>query len=131
MKKQLFAVALEASHNAYAPYSNFRVGAAVLLSNGEIITGANVENSSYGLTMCAERVAIFKAVTLFPDAQIAQIAIASPNDNSITPCGACRQVIAEFAQKQKTDIEIIMTQGGEIIERRISELLPLSFRLHS
>lgn len=129
MKNQLLAKAIEASQNAYAPYSDFKVGAAVLIDNGEIITGANVENASYGLSMCAERVAIFKTVTQFPNAQIVQIAVASPNDNSITPCGACRQVIAEFAQKQKTDIEIIMMINGKIVAKKISDLLPFAFKI--
>lgn len=130
MKQSLIERALEVSRNAYAPYSKFRVGAAVLLGNGEIVVGCNFENASYGLSMCAERVALYNAHVCFPNEKIIGIAIASSSTNQLTPpCGACRQVIAEFAQKQNSDIEIIMTTNGNIVVKTIEELLPLQFKL--
>ena len=94
--ENLFKKALEAAKNAYAPYSNFHVGAAVLLTDGSIVTGVNVENRSYGLTNCAERTAIFKAVSE-GKTDFKAIAIATPDANyPVSPCGACRQVISEF-----------------------------------
>ena len=92
----LFAQAMEAAVNAYAPYSHFRVGAALLLGDGSVITGANVENRSYGLTNCAERTAIFHAVAM-GKRNFTAIAIATPDAKyPVGPCGACRQVISEF-----------------------------------
>jgi len=94
--ENLFKKALEAAKNAYAPYSNFHVGAAILLKDGSIVTGVNVENRSYGLTNCAERTAIFKAVSE-GKTDFKAIAIATPDaDYPVSPCGACRQVISEF-----------------------------------
>ena len=94
----LFEQAMEAAKNAYAPYSHFRVGAALLLDDGSVVTGVNVENRSYGLTNCAERTAIFSAVALGKK-NFAAIAIATPDaDYPVGPCGACRQVISEFMQ---------------------------------
>lgn len=96
----LYEKALEASKKSYSPYSNFPVGAAILLSDGKIITGANIENRSYGLTNCAERSAVFSAVSQgFTD--FVAIAIATPkSDYPVGPCGACRQVISEFANPE-------------------------------
>src|SRR5215470_2862936 len=98
MKERLLKRAREAQQNAYAPYSKFRVGAAILLDNGKIFTGCNVENASYGLTNCAERSAIFAAVSSLGGAHIRISAVAVVNDHNApcSPCGACRQVIAEF-----------------------------------
>ncbi|UTC63683.1 cytidine deaminase [Treponema sp. OMZ 788] len=94
--ENLFKKALEASKKAYAPYSNFHVGAALLLGDGSTVTGVNVENRSYGLTNCAERTAIFKAVSE-GKTDFKAIAIATPDaDYPVSPCGACRQVISEF-----------------------------------
>ena len=94
--ENLFKKALEAAKNAYAPYSNFHVGAAILLKDGSIVTGVNVENRSYGLTNCAERTAIFKAVSE-GKTDFKAIAIATHDaDYPVSPCGACRQVISEF-----------------------------------
>ncbi|UTC75878.1 cytidine deaminase [Treponema sp. OMZ 792] len=94
--ENLFKTALEAAKKAYAPYSNFHVGAALLLEDGSIVTGVNVENRSYGLTNCAERTAIFKAVSEGKK-DFKAIAIATPDaDYPVSPCGACRQVISEF-----------------------------------
>lgn len=110
--------------NAYAPYSKFKVGAAVLADNGEIYTGVNVENASYGLTICAERVAVFKAVSEGAK-QIKAVAIVADTDAPVPPCGACRQVLLEFAAKE---CKIVMTnlQGKKMI-KTIDELLPYSF----
>ena len=92
----LFEQAMEAAKNAYAPYSHFRVGAALLLDDGSVVTGVNVENRSYGLTNCAERTAIFSAVAMGKK-NFTAIAIATPDaDYPVGPCGACRQVISEF-----------------------------------
>ncbi len=100
----LFEAALSAATTAYAPYSNFRVGAALLLEDGSVITGVNIENRSYGLTNCAERTAIFKAVSE-GKTNFKALAIATPDaDYPVSPCGACRQVISEF---MKGDIPIV------------------------
>lgn len=99
--EKLFLLALEASKNAYVPYSNFHVGAALETTDGEIITGCNIENRSYGLTNCAERTAIFKAIS--EGKSIRTIVIATPDaDYPVAPCGACRQVISEFMQADDT-----------------------------
>ena len=97
--KELYECALKASKNSYSPYSKFPVGAAVLLPDGKIISGANIENRSYGLSNCAERSAIFTAASAGYRKLLA-IAIATPaSDYPVGPCGACRQVISEFAEK--------------------------------
>src|SRR5579862_6343991 len=97
-KEELLNLARAAQANAYAPYSKFRVGAAVLLENGDVFTGCNVENASYGLTNCAERSAIFAAVSKLGGGNVKIRAVAVVNDHDVpcSPCGACRQVIAEF-----------------------------------
>ena len=93
--EKLFYAALEAAKNAYAPYSNFHVGAAVLTSDGSIVKGCNIENRSYGLTNCAERTALFKAIS--EKLRPVILALATPDANyPVAPCGACRQVISEF-----------------------------------
>jgi cytidine deaminase len=94
---QLVAAAEQAAQQAYAPYSRFRVGAALLLENGAIVTGANVENASYGLAICAERSAVVRAVAEHgPGMRIAAVAVTNLNDSPSPPCGACRQVLGEF-----------------------------------
>src|ERR1700742_2748278 len=94
---ELLSAAQEAAEHAYAPYSGFRVGAALLLQNGEIVTAANVENASYGVTICAERSAVARAVAQYgPQIRIAAAAVTNLNGESSSPCGACRQVLAEF-----------------------------------
>src|ERR1039458_3411307 len=95
--EKLFEVARQAAENSYSPYSEFRVGAALRLSNGETVTGTNVENVSYGLTICAERAAVARAVSQFgPKIRIGATAVANLNRSASPPCGACRQVLAEF-----------------------------------
>jgi cytidine deaminase len=95
--ERLTSAAEEAARHAYAPYSKFRVGAALLLDNGAIVTGANVENASYGLTLCAERSAVVRAIAEHgPAVRIAAVAVTNLNDAPSPPCGACRQVLSEF-----------------------------------
>jgi len=128
----------KARENAYAPYSNFRVGAAILLENGEIITGNNQENAAYPSGLCAERVAIFFAGSQFPNIKILQIAVTARSEKQtlnvpIPPCGACRQAIAEYEIKQKHPIEIFfMGETGEVYKTdSIKTLLPLLFDSNS
>jgi len=112
-----------AYENAYAPYSGYKVGAAVLWDSGRITTGSNVENASYGLSMCAERNAIFQGSAL-GERKIKAIAIAVPADNMPTPCGACRQVMREFA----IDSDVLLVNGkGETRDTTLKALLPDSF----
>jgi cytidine deaminase len=120
--------AIAAAHNAYAPYSNFRVGAAVLLSDGTIVTGCNVENASYRLTVCAEQAAIAAAVTLHgPKIRIRAIAVANLNDTASQPCGACRQTIHEFSTPDT--IVFFPSEGGAVAHATIAALLPAAFLL--
>ncbi len=123
--EELIEKAKEASKNAYAPYSDFRVGACVLTDKGNLYLGCNFENASYGLSICAERNAIGSAITN-GETKIKAIAIYSPNMYNCTPCGACRQVINEF----KTDETVVVTVAGDkIITNTIEELLPGGFAL--
>jgi cytidine deaminase len=120
--------AIAVAHHAYAPYSNFRVGAAVLLSDGTIVTGCNIENASYRLTVCAEQAAIAAAVRLHgPQIRIRAIAVANLNDTASQPCGACRQTIHEFS----TPDTIVFFPGekGAIAQATIAALLPAAFLL--
>lgn len=123
--EELIEKAKEVSKNAYAPYSNFKVGACVLTDKGNIYCGCNFENASYGLSICAERNAIGSAVANGEN-KIVAIAIYSPNMYNCTPCGACRQVINEFKTEDTT---VVTIAGDEIITRNISELLPEVFEL--
>jgi cytidine deaminase len=126
-KKQLLDSARAALRKAYAPYSRFHVGAAVLTESGEIFTGCNVENASYGLTICAERSAIFTAVqqSAAPRLAIVAVAVANGDELPCSPCGACRQVIFEFGENA---VVIFKAQSG-YQEMSITDLLPESFRL--
>jgi len=120
--------AIEVAHHAYAPYSNFRVGAAVLLSDGTFVTGCNVENASYRLTVCAEQAAIATAVSLYgPTIRIRAIAVANLNDTASQPCGACRQTIHEFSTPDT--IVYFPAEKGAIAESTIAALLPAAFLL--
>lgn len=119
--KELFLRALEASKNAYAPYSHFHVGAALLCDNEKIITGCNIENRSYGLSNCAERTALFKAVS--EKLQPVVLALATPDaDYPVAPCGACRQVISEFMSKDATII--FGSSLDTVIVTSVKELYP-------
>lgn len=120
--------AIAVSYHAYAPYSNFRVGAAVLLADGTIVTGCNVENASYRLTVCAEQAAIAAAVSLHgPKIRIRAIAVANLNDTASQPCGACRQTIYEFSTPET--IVFFPGEKGAIAEATITDLLPAAFLL--
>ena len=122
--RELVKLAHEAKEKAYAPYSRFRVGAALLTQNGEVFTGVNIENASFGATNCAERTAVFKAVSE-GEKGVKTIAIASDSDDFVFPCGICRQVIAEFSDK---DTKIICSRkDGEYKVYTLKELLPHAF----
>jgi cytidine deaminase len=121
----LLAAAKGVLSNAYAPYSGFRVAAAVRDEKGQVFTGVNVENTSFGLTICAERSAVFAAITNGAKG-ISAIAIVSEKQNTIRPCGACRQVIAEFAGN--TVPVVTENEVGEITAVSVGELLPMAFR---
>ncbi len=122
--RQLYEMAVKAKEYAYAPYSNFKVGAAVLTSDGMVFLGNNIENASYGATVCAERVAVFKAVSEAKK-NIVKIAIASDTNDFTMPCGICRQVISEFMPEG----EIILGNENEIKVYKVTELLPYAFKL--
>ncbi len=121
-KSELMSIAREAAEKSYSPYSHFRVGAALLCKNGEVITGTNVENRSFGLTICAERGAVVSAIEKGLD-QFEALAISCPDaDYPVSPCGACRQVISEFVSK---DFPIHFQGGeGEMVSKTMEELLP-------
>ena len=119
----LIAAARQARENAYAPYSNFRVGAAVRAKSGRVYTGCNVENATYGLTVCAERVAIFKAMSE-GERGFDAIAVVADTEMLTPPCGACRQIIWEFCG----DIEVILGNlKGRVEAHRMAELFPRPF----
>src|SRR6185437_3214947 len=123
-QESLIAAARRASQNAYAPYSHFRVGAAILLDNGQVFAGCNVENVSYGLTNCAERSAIFAAVSAVGAAvKIRAVAVVNDRNVACSPCGACRQVIAEFGPQ--ADIFYLGPNGMQ--RSTVRELLPDCF----
>ena len=124
--KLLMNRAKEASNMSYSPFSRFAVGAALIAKSGKIYSGCNVENSSFGMTNCAERTAIFKAVSE-GEREILAIAIYSPNSDNCYPCGACRQVMYEF---QGDDEIIVITEYcGRLDARKLSEFLPFGFRI--
>ena len=121
--RKLVAAARSARRLAHAPFSKFKVGAALETADGEIITGCNIENASYGLTMCAERVAIFKAMSE-GHRRFRRIAIVAGTDDQTPPCGACRQILWEFAG----DLEVILANPRrETGRHQLAELLPLPF----
>jgi len=130
----LMQKAIEVRKNAYAPYSKFRVGAAILLDNGKIIVGSNQENAAYPSGLCAERVAIFYAGAIHPDSIIVKMAITAASDlkkttTAVPPCGACRQSISEYEVKQNAPIEIFfMGENGEVHHSEsLKNLLPFMF----
>ena len=124
--KKLMEAAVKAMGNAYVPYSKFKVGAALLLKNGEIIDGCNVENASYGLCNCAERTALFRAYALgYRKDDIVAMSVAGATDGPISPCGACRQVMAELLNP-KTPVYLTNVKF-DVKETSVEELLPYSF----
>jgi len=131
---ELMNTAVEAREKAYAPYSKFHVGAAILLDNNEVIPGSNQENASYPSGLCAERTAIYYAGARYPEAIIKRMAISATSLNHavtspIPPCGACRQAIAEYEIKQNEPIEIyFMGETGEVAKSNsLKDLLPFAF----
>jgi cytidine deaminase len=125
--EDLLELARQAAQNSYSPYSHFRVGAALKLTNGTVVTGTNVENVSYGLTICAERSALVSAVSQFgPEVRIEAVAVANLNDAASPPCGACRQVLAEFILP---DAPVIFSAADGPRVLTFAELLPLAFEM--
>jgi cytidine deaminase len=123
--ESLLRDARNAAQMSYSPYSGFRVGAALLLSNGSIVTGTNVENVSFGLTICAERSALVRAVSQFgPAIRIQAVAVANLNQAASPPCGACRQMLAEFAAP---DAPVVFPAASGTTTMRFDEVLPLGF----
>ena len=132
--QELMREAVVVRKNAYAPYSQFRVGAALLLDNGKVILGSNQENAAYPSGLCAERVAIFQAGAVYPTAKILKMAITAASDTNkttspIPPCGSCRQSIAEYEIRQETPIEIyFMGEEGAVYKSdSLKNLLPFMF----
>ena len=130
----LMKKAMEATQDAYAPYSNFFVGAAVLLDNGKVIKGSNFENASYPLCLCAERVALGSVHSQHPGAVVKAIAVTANNkaqdvNEPVAPCGACRQVLFEYEQKQGKPMRVIMFggKGNVVISETAAQLLPMAF----
>ena len=132
--QSLMEAAVKARENAYAPYSKFNVGAALLLDNGEVVIGSNQENASYPSGLCAERTAVYYAGAKYPNSKIIKMAITASSQNQITdspipPCGACRQSISEYEIKQKQPIEIFFmgVKGKVVKSNSLANLLPLGF----
>ena len=122
---QLRQAATEAAQHAYSPYSSFRVGAALLLDNGDIVSGCNVENASFGLTICAERSAMVQAVTRFgPKVRVQAVVVTNLNRAASSPCGACRQFLAEFAS---ADTPVFFPDAAGETMQTIAALLPFGF----
>jgi homotetrameric cytidine deaminase len=125
--EKLLEMAREAAHKSYSPYSGFRVGAALRLTNGEFVTGTNVENVSYGLTICAERAAMVQAVSRWgPGVRVNAVAIANLNDAASPPCGACRQVLAEFIEPEAP---VIFPAADGVRVMPFSQVMPLAFEM--
>jgi cytidine deaminase len=122
---ELITAAREALKKAYAPYSHYRVGAALLTKSGKIFTGCNIENASYGLTVCAERVALWKAVSS-GETEFKLMAIVASSNKIPNPCGACRQVMYEFAPGIRF---CLVTKSGKMVHRKLSRLLPCPFNI--
>ena len=132
-EKNLIDAAKQASANAYAPYSNFNVGASLLLENGEIITGNNQENAAYPSGLCAERTAVFYANAQYPNQKIEAMAVAAFyngefTEDLISPCGSCRQVLLEVESRYSSPVKILLYKKGEVyVADSMSSLMPLSF----
>ncbi len=128
-RDELIAAARTAAENSYSPYSNYAVGAALLFDDGAIITGTNIENASYGLSLCAETVAVSQAMAEGRRGGLIAVAVTGPENNPepITPCGRCRQVLNEVAQLGATDPLVLCVGSAETQEVRLSHLLPLAF----
>ena len=125
MKDQLINLAIQAREKAYSPYSNFKVGAAVLFEDGEIYTGCNIENASFGATICAERTAIFTAVSK-GNTKLKAIALIGDLNGYTYPCGMCRQVMSEFAENGDIKVYIVKNETDYLV-KTLDELMPGSF----
>ena len=126
-RNELVAAARAAMARAYAPYSNFRVGAALRFDDGEIVTGSNVENASYGLSLCAETVAVARAMADGRRGGLVEVAVIGAGAAPVTPCGRCRQVLNELAELDGTDPVVWSCSAEKILEYRLSDLLPAAF----
>ena len=136
-REALMAAARAASAQAYAPYSRFHVGAALLLADGSVVTGANVENASYGLSLCAETVAVAKVLSDGGRGGLVAVAViggapgasseATPGAAPVTPCGRCRQILNEIAQLGDTDPVVLCIGANAVVETTLAALLPLAF----
>ena len=133
IEKKLIDAAKQATSNAYAPYSHFHVGAALLLENGKIITGNNQENAAYPSGLCAERTAVFYANSQYPNQKIEAMAVAAFyngefTDNLISPCGSCRQVLLEVESRYNSPVKVMLYKKDEVyVADSMSSLMPLSF----
>ena len=123
----LLEAARAARGHAYAPYSGFAVGAALQFADGAVVTGSNVENASYGLSLCAEAVAVTKAMASGRRGGLVAVAVAGPEEVQATPCGRCRQMLGELAALGGTDPVVVCNGPGEALELPLSELLPHPF----
>ena len=126
-EEELVEAARVAGAQAYAPYSNFPVGAALRFADGAVVTGANVENASYGLSLCAETVAVAKAMADGRRGGLVMVALAGPGTEPATPCGRCRQVLHELAALGGTDPVVLCAGAGEVRRTKLSDLLPDAF----
>ena len=125
--EDLIAAARQAAEKSYSPYSNFAVGSALLFADGSVVTGTNIENASYGLALCAETVAVSKAMADGVRGGLQAVAVTGPGEAPIPPCGRCRQVVNELAQLGGTDPLILCVGPSEVRRVRLSELLPDAF----
>ncbi|MGI9376751.1 cytidine deaminase [Altererythrobacter sp. FM1] len=123
----LIDAARGAAAHSYSPYSQFAVGAALLFADGSVVTGTNIENASYGLALCAETVAVSKAMADGVRGGLVKVAVTGPTDDPITPCGRCRQVLNELAQLGGTDPQILCVGASEVRRVTLSTLLPDAF----
>lgn len=126
-RDSLIAAAKRALDNSYSPYSKFRVGAALRFADGTVVTGTNIENASYGLALCAETVAVAKAMDDGHRGGLEEVAVIGETDAPVTPCGRCRQVINELAELGGTDPIVWCAGESEVLQWRLSELLPRAF----
>ena len=124
----MIAAALDQRDRAYAPYSKFKVGAAVMGGSGKVYLGCNIENASYGLTVCAERVAIFKAISE-GESEIRAVVVCAGESEPAPPCGACLQVMAEFAPKKEPMTVVTCSTDGTYTQATLADYLPAPFRL--
>lgn len=126
-RDSLIALARGALENSYSPYSRFRVGAALRFADGTVVTGTNIENASYGLALCAETVAVAKAMDEGHRGGLEEVAVIGETADPVTPCGRCRQVLSELAQLGATDPVVWCAGDSEVVRTRLSELLPRAF----